>query len=428
MSKQRPKKGRPEGNNLVEERFLALLARRGFRVLKRDVRIPSEDLRHGPRFDFLVRRGRRQFAVEMKAARGLADWLFHWVARPILMLQAVHRLRGWEPLLGIYVDRLEPRAVQRFKAQARVYAPELWWILADAKGSVVSHLPDGDEERIQSLPMQGEIRFDNRGGIVFASSPGVISRGSGSYGGGRATPRLSFGDLDQWLIKVLVFAHSQAHLWGGPRGHVRNPLQLAKLAEVSPPLVYRWAAAMEVSGYLEERPRRVLSLRNPDGLLAEWRGRYRLDDNERIPCKPIFAQRVDEPYVKEFLGLLRKMEGSAQSYALSGHQACRFYRARHSAARSIHLYVRENPAVLMEALQLAPDPSPAAPIVLLLAKHRRSVFGGAARIDGVVVCDVLQVYLDLYHLHDRGREQADFLYDRVVEPLLRAAAEARHAL
>jgi hypothetical protein len=419
---------RPEGNQLPEERLLALLAKRGFRLVKKNVQIPSEGLRHGPRFDFLLRRGGQQFAVEVKAARGFADWFFHWLARPILVLQAARRLRGWEPLLGIYVDYLEPQAVQRFRAQAHVYAPELWWVVADAKGSVVSHLPDRDEEHVQASLEQGEIRSARRAGIIFASEPGIISRGSRSYGAGEAAPKLSFGDLDQWLIKVLVFAPSQAHLWGGPRGHVRNPLQLAKLAEVSPPLVYRWAAAMEVSGYLEKRPRRVLSLRNPDGLLAEWRGRYRLDDNERIPCKPIFAQRVDEPYVKEFLGLLRKMKGSAQSYALSGHQACRFYRARHSAARSIHLYVRENLAVLMEALQLAPDPSPAAPIVLLLAKHRRSVFGGAARIDGVVVCDVLQVYLDLYHLHDRGREQADFLYDRVVGPLLRAAAEARHAL
>lgn len=428
MPMRRGEKGRSERGHRARERILALLAKRGFRILKKDVQIPSENLRHGPRVDFLARRGRQQFAVEVKAARGLADWLFHWVARPILVLQAVRRLRGWQPLLGIYVDRLEPQLVRRFRAQARVYAPELWWMIADAKGSVVSHLPDRDEEDIQSSPEQGEIRFDKRGGLILSGSPGVIARSSAAYGPGRVAPRLSFGDLDQWLIKVLFFVHSRAPLWGGPRGEVRNLLQLAKLAEVSPPLVYRWAAAMEVSGYLERQPRRLVRLRNLDDLLAEWRGRYRADDNEVIPCKPIFAQQVDEPYAKEFLGLLQKTDGAGQGYALSGHQACRLYRARHSAARSIHLYVWDDPREFLEALHLAPDPDPASPIVLLRPRHRRSVFRGTVRIEGVVVCDALQVYLDLYHLRDRGREQAEFLYDQVLEPLLRAAAEAGHAL
>lgn len=418
----------PEGGQLAEERILALLAKRGFRLVKRDVQVPSEDLRHGPRFDFLLGRGGRKFAVEVKAARGMAEWFFHWLARPILVLQAVHRLHGWEPLLGIYVEHLDPRAVRRFRAQAHVYAPALWWILADAEGSVVSHLPDRDEEDIRASLKQEEIRSGNRAGIIFSSEPGIISRGSRSYGPGQAAPRLSFGDLDQWLIKVLVFAPSQAKFWGGPQGHVRNIFQLAKLAEVSPPLVYRWAAAMEAAGYLERRSRMAPALRNPDALLAQWRGRYRVDDNELIPCKPIFAQRVDEQYVEEVLGFLRAMQGRGAGYALSGHQACRFFRVRHSAARSLHMYVRESPANLMQALQLAPHSAPSAPIVLIRPAYRRSVFRAAAQIDGVVVCDALQVYLDLYHLRDRGREQADFLYDQILEPLLRGAAEAKHAL
>jgi len=404
----------------VDERLLALLKNRGFRVIQRDVQVPAERLRHGPRFDFLVRRGKRRLAVEVKAARGLADWFFHWLARPILMLQAVHRLKGWEPLLGVYVDHLEPGRVQRFKAQAQIYAPDLWWILADAMGNIVSHLPGGDEEKIQTPSAERRILPWDR---LPPTSGRLLSSGAG-----RAAPRLSFGDLDQWLIKVLLFAPSHADQWGGPRGPVKSLLQLARLAGVSPPLVYRWAAAMEKSGYLEKRSGRVPGLRNLDPLLAEWRGRYRLYDNELIGCRPVFAERVDDQYINEFLGHLRDFQRPDQAFALSGHQACRFFRARHSEARSIHLYVSGDVSVFLEALQLALDPNPAAPIVLLGPRHRRSVLRGAARIEGVGVCDVLQVYLDLYHLQDRGREQADFLYDRILAPLFRAAAEPPHAV
>lgn len=402
----------------AEEYFSSVLQKQGFRIAKREVQIPAEGLRHGPRFDFLVARGEKLFAVQVKAAKGLADWLFHWVARPILALQAGHRLRGWEPLLGIYVRNLEPRAVQRFRRQANVYAPDLWWIIADARGNMVSHLPDGDEEQIQQFGKAGErASWDRLGDFSSQFAPSDA---------GQIPPRLSFGDLDQWLIKVLLFAPSQVNSWGGPRGSINSLLQLAKLAEVSPPLVYRWAVAMEVGGYLKRRPRRAPVLRNLDALIGEWRGRYRLKDNELLYCKPAFAQPVDESYAMEILQVLRGLPGPAPRYALSGHQACRFHRVRHSSARSIHLYVQEDSSVLLEALQLAPDRDPAAPVVLLRPRYLRSVFRGAGPIDGIVVCDALQVYLDLYHLRDRGREQADFLYDQLLRPLVRTAAEQRN--
>lgn len=400
----------------AEERFLELLAERGFRVVQRGVRIPVDGLRHGPQFDFLAARGEQLFAVEVKAAQDWADWLFHWLARPILMLQAVHRLRGWEPLLCLHVRHPDPKAAQRFRYQAKLYAPGVWWILADGQGRVVSHLPGEDEKEIEGSADGRQMPDWNQHGHVAASVRAPAAR--------RGPPKLSFGGLDQWLIKVFLLGPSSANWWGGPRGPIGSLLQLAKLAQVSPPLVYRWAAAMEASGYLHQRKaRRPPALRSADRLLDEWKGRYRLSHNELIFCKPAFAQQVDESYLKEFLDHLRRGGRLAQGYALSGHQACRFYRVRHSLARSVHLYVAEEPAAFMEGLHLALDPDPGAPIVLVRPKYQRAVFRAAARVEGIVVCDALQVYLDLYHLLDRGREQADFLHDNILKPLLWSSTE-----
>jgi hypothetical protein len=82
----------------------------------------------------------------------------------------------------------------------------------------------------------------------------------------------------------------------------------------------------------------------------------------------------------------------------------------------------------MEGLQLVPSANLAAPIVLLRPKHSRAVFGGITRLDGLPVCDILQVYLDLYHLPDRGREQADFVYEQMLAPLVRQASELRNVI
>jgi len=377
-------------------RILHLLKTRGFRVREQDVRLPAEGLSHGLHLDFLMSREGRSFAVEVKVAREFADWVFHWMARPILALQAAHRLKSWEPILAIYVDSIDLRIARRFKGQITLYAPDLWWLVADGHGSLVAHLPSGDEEEIGDLH---------------------------SPRSGYATAKLSFGDLDQWLLKVLLFARPQAAGWGGPQGPIRNLAQLAKLAAVSPPLVYRWAAAMERSGYLAKRMGRVPVLANLDALLGEWRGRYRLSDNNPIPCSSVFGEHADESFRDEFLNRLRHLSDSAPPWALTGHQACRLYRLKHSDARSIHLYYSGEPSVLMEELQLVPSDKPAAPVVLLQPRHRRSVFGGVSRVDDVPVCDILQVYLDLYHLPDRGREQADFVYERMLGPLIRSAVE-----
>ena len=392
-------------------RILHLLKKRGFRVREQEVRLPAEGLSHGLHLDFLMSREGRSFAVEVKVAREFADWVFHWMARPILALQAAHRLKSWEPILAIYVDSIDLRIVRRFKGQIALYAPGLWWLMADAHGSLVAHLPSGDEEEI------GDLR-----GRESARSLRISPRSS------YASAKLSFGDLDQWLLKVLLFARPQAAGWGGPRGPIRNLAQLAKLAAVSPPLVYRWAAAMERSSYLAKRMGRVPVLANLDALLGEWRGRYRVSDNDPIPCSSVFGEHADESFPDEFLNRLRHLSGSAPPCALTGHQACRLYRLKHSDARSIHLYYSGEPSVLMEELQLVRSDNPVAPVVLLQPKHRRSVFGGVSRVDGVPVCDILQVYLDLYHLPDRGREQADFVYERILGPLIRSAVEPQDGI
>lgn len=399
------------------KRILHLLKKRGFRVRELEVRVPAEGVSRGLQLDFLMSRGGRSFGVEVKVGRKLADWLFHWMAHPILVLQAARRLKGWEPLLAIYVDSIDQRIVQRFKGQIALYAPDLWWLVADAHGSLVAHLPSGDEEEI------GDFRGRKRGPASRVDSEGPSRSLLHSPRSGYASAKLSFSDLDQWLLKVLLFARSKAAGWGGPRGSIRNIAQLAKLAAVSPPLVYRWAAAMERSGYLVKRMGRVPVLENLNALLGEWRGRYRVSDNDPIPCSPVFGERVDRPFREEFLDRLRHLPDNSPPCALTGHLACRFYRLKHSEARSINLYFSGEPSALMEALQLVPSADPGAAIVLLRPRHPRSVFGGISPLDGVSVCDILQVYLDLYHLPDRGREQADFVHERMLGPLLRNAAE-----
>jgi len=402
--------------SVAREAILHALAKRGFQVRKEAVPLPAEGLRRGPVLDFLLVRQRRQFGVVIKAARELADWLFQWLARPILVLQVAHRLQGWEPLLALHVEGLDPRGVRRFKAQVALYAPGLWWFILDSRGNLAAHLPGGDEEAIEDRAERAGWPSRKWRSLSNLSRPGY------------ASARLSFGDLDQWLLKVLLFSRSQGSEWGGPRGAIRNLAQLARLAAVAPPLVYRWAAAVERSGYLAKAMGRIPVLQEEERLLTEWCGRYRISDNEALACVPVFGERIDAKFLAEFLDRLRQLPADAPAFALTGHQACRLFRLKHSDARSIHLYVSGDPSALLEKLQVVPSSSASAPVVLLRPRYPRSALGGVSRMDGVPVCDALQVYLDLYHLPDRGREQAEVVHERILTAVLRQAAEAPHDL
>ena len=400
-----------------ERRILDLLKKRGFRLREKEVRLSVEDVDRELGIDYLVHWKDRSFALEVKVVQKLADWLFHSLSHSILVLQAARRLKEWDSLLAIYADSLDLRIVRRLKGQIALYAPDLWWIVADANGNLVAHLPSGDEEEI------GDLRKRERALGFHPESVGSSPSFFNSHWSKQDSPMLSFSDLDQWLLKVLLFARSQAEGWGGPRGPIRNLAQLAKLASVSPPLVYRWAAAMERSGYLSKQRRRVPILVSLNALLAEWRGRYRVSHNKQIACSSVFGDHSQESFRGDFLNRLRQLPVNAPPCALSGHQASWLYRLKHSDARSIHLYVSGESAGLMKHLQLVESQNAVAPVMLLEPRHIRSVFGGLSRIDGVPVCDILQVYLDLYYLPDRGREQAEFIHERMLEPIMRAGTE-----
>jgi hypothetical protein len=231
--------------------------------------------------------------------------------------------------------------------------------------------------------------------------------------------QLSFSDLDQWLLKVFLLGRpgTRADYWGGPQGSVGNAFQLSKLAAVSPPVANSWVNAMESSGYLRRIGRKKLIPLRPNALIEEWRGQYRFGDNRILPYRSVYPVSEADQYVDDLLKKLKSIDKSTP-LAISGHQACRLLGIKHSSARSIHIYFWGNVANVANPLSLIPAESPSeANLFLVEAKYPRSIFGGRVIKGGIPVCDILQCYLDLYNLPDRGREQADFVFEYILSKI-----------
>ena len=382
---------------IVLERMLNL----GFNLESKDFSFGQSNLKS--KVDFIFRRGRRKFAVKVKYSRKMQLVLMHLLPRGILLLQAARRVSGFVPMVAIVVEKLGPKDITRMADHMNFYAPEVGWLMLDEYGNGAFRDPDRQQSKI--LPQ---------------SSSFVLSPKPESYSLAPYSKLLSFSDLDQWLLKVFLLSHPviSADFWGGPRGIVENAFQLSKLAGVSPPVANSWVNAMEGSGYLKRVGRKKLILLRSRAILEEWRGKYRFGDHRILPYRSIYPVSDSDKFLEEILAKIKSSRKNMVPLAISGHQACRLLGVKHSTAKSIHIYSWGNIHFVAGLLDLVPaEAANEADLFLVESKYPKSVFGGRVIKEGIPVCDLLQIYLDLFNLPDRGREQADFVYQNILSQI-----------
>ena len=383
----------------VEEIVIKRLEGLGFLLEKKKFSFGESDFKS--QVDFVFRRRKRKYAVEIKRSHKMQLALSHLLPRGILLLQAAKIIERFIPIVAVVVEKLDQKDIRRMADFIHHFAPEMGWLLVDEYGEGAFKDPNKDE--YEGLPQL------NRRPLM---PHGSESESPVSY----YPKQLSFSDLDQWLLKVFLLGRPgvPADYWGGPQGMVENAFQLSKLAGVSPPVANSWVNAMESSGYLRRIGRKKLIPLRPSALIEEWRGQYRFGDNRILPYRSVYPVSEADQYLDDLLKKLKSIDKSV-SLAISGHQACRLLGIKHSSARSIHIYFWGNVANVANPLGLIPAESPSeANLFLVEPKYPRSVFGGRVIKGGIPVCDILQCYLDLYNLPDRGREQADFVFENTL--------------
>ncbi len=391
---------------LPAERIITtILEQRRFKLKAKRIRI--DELSNRPEIDLLYTRDGKEFAVEVKQSRDTRQVISHLLPRAIVLLQAVCReKRDYQAIVAVVVDHYDKKFAARLDKYMESYAPSILWVLADQNGRCVCH------RRMPAPRMAAESVSDRESDF----DPSELT-----------SKPLSFSDLDQWLIKFLIFSRSPSaeKFWRGTLERARNAYQLSKLAHVSAPAANAWVNKMEASGYLKKRGRGDLIPLRPPAMFDEWRGRYRMEVNEkRHGFRLIYPARDNEELVEELLENIRHFITyiDIAKLAISAHLACRLYGLKHVSSSSIHIYCTGNIAQVVKHLKLVPaETASYADLFLIEPKYPQSVFYGAVEKNGFPLCDILQCYLDLYHLPDRGREQADFIMEDIIMPIAREA-------
>lgn len=409
--------------------------------------------------DFVLSRGNRQYAVELKSSRQMHLSFMHLFPRAILRLQAVNRVASLLSIVAVLVDRLESRDIKRLEEYMNLYAPDMGWLLLDRQRRGVFKDQEKNqyallnEEQIEWVKnlFSDDYQFSEAQKVLlhknakrqndseyykssarstsssssYPSSSILSSISSSSLSSSKI--KLSFSDLEQWLIKVLLLSPLNiAHqFWGGPKGYAENAFQLSKLAGVSQMSANLWAQAMEYSGYLKRIGRKNMIPLRIEALIEEWIGRYRFRDNRIYPFRSMFRVSNYDAFIGELFEEIRLNSEELGEFGITAHLACKLHEVKHSSAKSIHIYCRGDIHNVARILKLVPsEEERKADLFLVEPKYPKSVFGGVLKKKELPVCDILQCYLDLYYLPDRGREQAAIVYENIISRIIRSRHES----
>ncbi len=358
--------------------------------------------------DLIAEHAGKKYVIEIKrSSEGRKDRLIPLVSQAILQAQErARRLPGHPVAVAIVVANRIPESVARqVKEFARRHAPDI---------------------AVGVMDLDGMRSFDGYGLEQFNSeSPRAKSTISPAH---RAPSPQLFSDLNQWMLKVLLAPSIPELYLSAPRGRYHGASQLGEAAGVSVMSAFRFIEQFSKAGFLEEDHEGLRVVRIEE-LMNRW-----LAANQKS---------VSEIGVRWVLrGRKNALRDAIRSYARSEEKQHRHsenkdsivYQARaclalFAAAEALglgfvhgvqpYLYIERMDSGILEKLGFSARSEDVDPDVhVRVPRNDESVFRAVVLNDGVPVCDVLQVWLDVAQHPSRGREQADLIWRKILAPAL----------
>lgn len=347
--------------------------------------------RAGGRPQLVAEGGGRRFAVEVIwSPEGRRDRLIPLLSQAILQARkAAEQVEGAVPLAVVASNRIPPGTAERVKQFALNHAPDVGVGVVDAQG-------------LRSFAGHGLQVFN--AAAVRHALPVPQQR----------LPDL-FSDLNQWMLKILLGQRLPEALISAPRGQFRSATQLAGAAGVSVMSAVRFLHALRREGFLDEGGEELRIVRWAD-LLERWAAAV---EGKAADVAVRWIVRRDLPW------LLAAIRDSAERFrgrvriALGLAAAAEKLQFGFVSGVGPHLYMdRFDPEALAELGLTATPAEGRADAFVRVAAWPEAVFRAAVPRDGVMVSDIVQVWVDVSRLRARGREQADLIWRRVFVPSL----------
>jgi hypothetical protein len=358
--------------------------------------------------DLIAEHAGKKYVIEIKrSSEGRKDRLIPLVSQAILQAQeGARHLPGHPVAVAIVVANHIPESVAlRVKQFARRHAPDIAVGIMDLEG-------------LRSFEGHGLERFNSekpRGRNVISRVNRVPS------------PQL-FSDLNQWMLKVLLAPSVSKLYLSAPRGRYHGAAQLAQAAAVSVMSAFRFIEQFSKAGFLEEQHEELRVVRIEE-LMNRWLAANQRSVSE-IGVRWVLRGKKDALWNAVRSCVKEKLHHHSEKDHLVVYPP-RVCLALFAAAEALglgfvhgvrpYLYIERIEPGILESLGFSASSVDADPDVYLrVPRNGESVFRAVVLNDGVPVCDVLQVWLDIAQHPSRGREQADLIWRKILAPALLA--------
>lgn len=181
---------------------------------------------------------------------------------------------------------------------------------------------------------------------------------------------------------------------------------LARGCSMSPAGVYWVVRLLEDRGFVERDSSKRAVLVKPKELLNAWASAWSMDKNAFTTY--FSFERTPEALMKKVVSVSKRKN---LSYAFTLMAGASFV-APYVRFQDVWLYFDGDEAAWIEALDLKPVDGGGN--IFLVRPYDEGVFTGLQVVEGVNVVNNVQLYVDLYNYHARGREQAEFLRERKI--------------
>lgn len=338
--------------------------------------------------DLLIRHGKHRFIVEIKAlSEGRPDRVLPVLSMAILQAKAAAELSGNAlPLAIIFV----PEASLSLAKHVEVFAQKF---AKDVPVGVISG--------------RGEQYFSGEAFQQLNRLPEEPSRSST----GRLSQAINlFSDLNQWMLKLLLAWELPNGLLNAPKRQFKNGSDLAEAAQLLQESGSAHGGHLRSEGYLSDSSPHLKLVRREE-LFRRW-GAAAMRACPEMPCR--FLLRA--PAAQQIRGLLSH---HSQSACLGLFSAADELGIGHVSGVPPYIYVPKLPKVgASDWPGLMAYPSDRPDLILRQASFPQSTFRGAVNHDGILVTDILQVWLDVMNHPTRGSEQAGLIYKKYLLPLV----------
>lgn len=222
-----------------------------------------------------------------------------------------------------------------------------------------------------------------------------------------------FSDLNQWLLKVLLAPLISEDLLAAPRGEYRNASELAEAAEVSVMSAFRFVRQLDRDEFLDKESDH-LHLVQREELMRRWQAAYL----RPMPERPL---RIDSAnHEQQFPAVLRHFNDKSPSrsapiacLAVSAAAEClRFEPTQRFTPR---FYLENIDSEVLARMGFSPDDAEFRPDLFVRTPvFLKSVFKAAVTRDGILVSDIIQIWLDITSPPGRDKVMADEIRQRAL--------------